>query len=431
MDKTNEVLNLGVGRRDITPAVGGRLYGYRPDVFSSSVNDALSVTAAAFFQGEAKAIFISATVCLISSVLADRIKNLVAAETGAEHIIISATHTHSGPNTCGSAGWGEIDAEYCENIFVPRISEAAKEAVSALKPAVMGVGTVRSRVGMNRRQHNADGTISLGQNPWGIFDDTMTVLRFSEPCGKPVLNLVHYGAHCTAAGMNTEITRDWAGVMLDRLETESGAPAMFVNGAEGDVGPRLSNGHTTGDISHVRELGGIAALDAVAAWRNAKNCKPADIFAAAGDLVLPLKPRMPYEEAKKRLEKTPENEINIAGHIRQHYKDIIAAYDNNIPEETQMTLPQTLVAIGDVLFVPFPFEMFSEISLRLRRYSRFEHTLCMGVTNGSHGYLPSRDQICRGGYEVDVFAMGRAQPFADNTDDNIINENLRLTEKLP
>lgn len=104
-----------------------------------------------------------------------------------------------------------------------------------------------------------DGVVDFGQNPWGQQDKRMTVIAFQTPDGAPIANVVHYGAHCTAAGTNTEITRDWAGVMIDRLEAESGAPTLFLNGAAGDVGPRLTNGKTKATSNYVMELGSVAA----------------------------------------------------------------------------------------------------------------------------------------------------------------------------
>ena len=40
-----EKLYMGVARENITPKVGGQLYGYSPDVFSKSVADDLTATA--------------------------------------------------------------------------------------------------------------------------------------------------------------------------------------------------------------------------------------------------------------------------------------------------------------------------------------------------------------------------------------------------
>ena len=426
----NICLEAGIARKDITPDIGGQLFGYRPDVFSESVSDNLTVTAIALYQGDVTVMLISAAVGIFQTELSDKIRTAVTAETGVRHVLLSATHTHSGPNTAGLTGWGDVDSAYCDSILIPRTIEAAKEAVCSLKAVTLGIGTVKSHVGVNRRQHNIDGTISLGQNPWGVLDDTMTVLRFSEPCGKSVVNLVHYGCHCTAAGINTEITGDWAGVMLDRLETESGVPAVFINGAAGDIGPRLSNGQTIGDINYAHKLGGVAALDAVEAWKNAKHSRTVNLTVTAGELILPVKSRMPYHEAQKRLDELAENSMNIDAQKWSHYKDITDACNQNLPEETHLILPQILIALGDVVFVPFRFELFAEISLRMRKHSPFVHTLCMGYTNGFVSYLPSQDQLCLGGYEIDMFKTSRVQPLADNTDDNIIKENLTLIKSL-
>ena len=94
-------LLAGVGVQVITPAVGGRLLGYRPDVYSKSVNDDLTATALAIVSGNQKILVISLTICLIEVNLADEIRGLISAATGipATHILLSATHTHSGPNT--------------------------------------------------------------------------------------------------------------------------------------------------------------------------------------------------------------------------------------------------------------------------------------------------------------------------------------------
>jgi len=92
----------------------------------------------------------------------------------------------------------------------------------------------------------------------------MTVISFADEEGKVVANIVHYGMHGTCAGRNYEISRDWAGVMVDDVERVSGAITAFFNGAEGDVGPRLTNGLTTGngDITYAERHGALAAHDA-------------------------------------------------------------------------------------------------------------------------------------------------------------------------
>ena len=135
MDK----LYLGVARENITPAVGCQLYGYRPNIFSTTVADELTATAFYFKQGSTEALMLSITVCLINTELSKNIAKLIYEEFGIpeENCMLSATHTHSGPNTAGATGWGDIDKEYCSNIFIPRILAAVKQAKGAAVPVKM------------------------------------------------------------------------------------------------------------------------------------------------------------------------------------------------------------------------------------------------------------------------------------------------------
>lgn len=423
----------GAGRQVITPAVGARLYGYTPDVVSESVNDDLTASAFAFARGDVKALLISVTVCLVNTALSDEIRAAVAAATGvpAAHIILCATHTHSGPCTEGNTGWGELDRAYCDSIFIPGIIAAAQAAVENLCPAVMGVGTVHSRVGVNRRQHNRDNTVSLGQNPWGCQDPVMTVLSFRSKNGRPLAAMVHYGAHCTASGKNTEITRDWAGVMIDRLEAESGAMTAFFNGAEGDVGPRLTNGHTVGGLRYAMEHGAVAAADALEAFRSIKEYRVPSFACATGEVRLPYAQRMPLKEAESALSALEgASKINLSGRLLEYLAGVAEAWRSGSPVREYFTFPQTLIKIGPAVLIPFPFEFFSEIALRLRQYSTFAHTLCLGCTNGNFGYLPTRGELCRGGYEIEMFRTSGDQTLTDDADDCIIAENLRIAEAL-
>lgn len=149
-----KVFLCGAARADITPAVGTLLYGYNPHQVSTSVHDPLNVTAAAFSNGEETALMIALTVGDLQNELSDELRKLIGGECGipAENVILSATHTHSAPNVSGEEGWGDVDRPYVDEILIPGLLKAAKEAVGSLKPAVIGVGTTESKVGINRRQ---------------------------------------------------------------------------------------------------------------------------------------------------------------------------------------------------------------------------------------------------------------------------------------
>jgi hypothetical protein len=382
-------LQIGVAREIITPEVGGYLFGYNNHTTSRSVNDDLTVTALAVKSEGLTALLMSVSVCLIHETVIGDLRGQISAATGIlkENIIISATHTHSAPRTTyfpQDKNFGDLDVEYCETVLLPQCVKAAKNAAGNFIYAKVGIGTTKSLTGINRRELLKDGTVILGQNPWDTYDDTMTVITFNHK-GKPLANIIHIGAHLTASGNNREITRDWAGVMTDRMETETGALTLFVNGAMGDIAPRMANGDSVGCLQHAMEVGGLAAIDAMRAYRSIRTFYDEGFQLEHGELVLP------YEESDEKWK-----------------------------------AKQIIMRIGPVVFVPFPFEASAEIGLRLRTYSPFAHTLLLSCTNGSNSYLPAQSQLCRGGYEVESFYRFRKNRLPDDSDTRLINQNLSL-----
>ena len=424
---------LGSSKKIITPPLGTPLYGYTTKRPASSVNDDLTVTAVACEQDGLRGVIISADICSVTEQIVDTMREKINKETNIpkENISFSATHTHSGPAIKSSGGWGVANTEYINGILIPQTVSAAVEASKNMVPAVMGVGTTTSLVGINRREIDEDGKVLLGQNPFGVCDTTMTVLAFKDLNGKNILNMVHYSCHGTSAGRCTKITRDWPGIMVDALELQSGATSVFFNGSEGDMGPRISNGSTTGetgDVDYVNEIGNLAAIDAVRAFRSIKDFTEVDFGIIKGVVKLPYKPIPTLEEATAKLAKLDAQEQLIEVDFREHavLQETIKMHKENAKFDDHMHIDQVMFKFNSTVFVPFPFELFSEIALRLRAYSPFQNTLCTCNTNGSHFYLPTQTEMARGGYEIEIFLYATLYKLQNNTDDTIIKENLRL-----
>jgi len=433
-----EKLKAGVAREIITPKLGGLLAGYGSDKPSTVVHDDLTVTALTLEYGQTRTVLLSVTVCLLDNDLCAKIRTLCGEAAGVPvaNVIVAATHTHSGPLTSGGGDAGRADAgndvaTYCNEILLPKCVAAVAASVKEMKPVTMGVAKTESKVGINRRQILPNNRVILGQNPWGTYDPEMTVISFKGEDGKSFANIVHCTAHCTAIGNTTDISRDWAGVMVDRLEQESGAITMFFNGMQGDVAPRMANGGSTGNMQHAMEVGAVAALDAVRAYKDIRVYREEKLSLAIGEVQLPEAPLMPLEEARSELAKieaAPPGRWSAGN--RNLLAKVVEFYETGQTGESFFTYDQTLVKIGPVVLVPVPFEASSEISLRLRAYSKYGHTLALGCTNGSNSYLPSQDQICRGGYEIERWTWARPRRLVDNADMHLVNQNIQLMEKL-
>ena len=421
-------LYLGVKKVDITPKVGCALSGYIADWFSESIHDNLDVTAFVFRQGEEKAVLISATLCVFTHELANSIRQRIEAETGIafEKIILTATHTHSGPHTYTD----NVDPEYVQNVVVAGIVEAVKQADENMQPVTVGYAFGDSLVGINRRQFFKNNQVDLGQCPWGPFDPRMTVISFKNESDQIVASMIHYGCHGTACGVNHEITQDWAGVMVRRIEALTGATAAFFNGAIGDVGPRLSNGRTIGNIQLVEELGGVAVQDATRIHKSITQYTDADLKCVCSTTEIPLKKRIPLTEAQAKLQEC--SRIKYADEVatKRYCEDVIRAYENGEPEQETHIDEQVLLRIGNLVFVSFGYELFSEISMRIQKECKDLVVLSLSIANGYTSYFPTQSQLCRGGYEVTMFKTKYVQEYVDDADYYMICETLKNIEKV-
>ena len=428
---------IGVGREIISPPLGTLLYGYPRKRPASRVHDDLCVSAIACEQGDLRGVIISADICSVSFEITDKIRQAIYDLTGVakENISFSTTHTHSGPAIKSAGGWGDANNDYVNDILIPKTAQAAKKAVDSMVPAVMGVSTTESLVGINRRQYVEPGRVTLGQNPFGILDKTMTVLAFKDLEGKPVVNMVHYGCHGTAAGGCWEITRDWPGPMIDRLEKLTGATTVFFNGPEGDVGPRLSSGGTTGpsnletgesELKEMTEVGCLAALDATRAYNQIKDYTEVNFNLLKGEVKLPYKPHLTLEQVKARLVELGDKPQSVGLREQASLQDAVKKYEENFEFVDSMKFHQVMFNFNSTVFVPFPFELFSSVALRLRQFSPFQNTLCTCNTNGAEFYLPAEEDMVRGGYEVNIFKRATFYRLEENTDATIISENLRI-----
>ena len=428
-------LFAGASRADITPEVGGLLYGYNDDTYSTSCHDPLEIKALALqSDGAAPVLMLSFSVGDFGTGACTQTREVIARECGLplEHILASATHTHSAPNVSGIAGWGDVDRPYLEGILIPGAVKAAKEAIAAMVPAEFAVVRGESEIGVNRRELTEDGTVGFGQSPWSCQDKTMTIIRFrSTETKKGIFQLIHYGCHGTAAGNNHEITRDWIGIMTDRQEKETGIPTGFWNGCVGDIGPRIANGLTTGDIYHVEELGGRAALDAarIAAQFVHTLYETAPVRLHAEEIALPVRalPAKDEVDAYMNAHDRDGHYVNIDGLIHAYMCAASDVYASGETLPKEKLLPVSVVTLGDaVAFCPVPYELFSEICLRLRHHSPCRHTLAVSLTNGFEAYLPTKDAVSRGGYEVACFRYGNVAALDDDTDTVLIKHFLRI-----
>ena len=422
-------LHGGFARTDITPELGTLLMGYPdPNRKAESIRDSLEANALVLKQGEATAVLISLTICILADADVESMRRGICEQTGIDvhDIVISTTQTHSAPCTMECWGWCDKDQTYIDLLMAQSI-KAARQASANLKEIQVGIGTTTSDVGVNRRAIMEDHSVGLGYNSWGVYDPEMTTICLRSAEG-PLATLIHYGAHPTVLPSKSKvISRDWPGVMIDRVEELSGAPAIFINGAVGDIAPRSNILGAVGDGEEaLLEVGTRAGMDAMRAIRSIREFRHLELSVTTGSYPLPYRPLPPKDDALRHLaEAEPErNEYGRGMCEYKHWRAVVKAQE--APPVPQKTYLQVILRLGPAALVPFPGEPFAEIVLRLRGLSPAQYTLCASTSCGSNGYFVTRESLHRGGYEVWVARAMGAHILAENIDDVLVEENVKL-----
>ena len=430
-------LKLGVAREIITPKIGTMLYGYPSKPVADGVHDDLLVTAYAFSYNDIKVILVSATVCNFRNDIANALREGLAKKHGVpfENIILTATHTHSGPALSGMFGlWGGFNQEYHDEIFRPALFSAVEKAIIDMEAVTMATASGNSDIGVNRRVLTVENTIDFGQCKWGPYNPEMVILSFKGEDGKIKGNLICYGAHGTAAGATTKITRDWSGYMTDALEEKTGGLTSFLLGPEGDVAPRVENEIRGVDrIGEMEKLGKKAAADALAIFDKIKDEDYAgtDIAIRSDVLHLPVKPRPSLEEARKAYDNIPENPVKTIHFLQQdYYTNVMKSYEEGYEDVECEEVPQIIFRIGNIVFATFGYEIFSEIGMRIDEAVEEYKVISVVVANGQGGYFPTQSQLCLGGYEVNMFKTQSVQPYVDDADFHMMKETVRNVNEL-
>jgi hypothetical protein len=238
---------LGIGKTVITPPIGTPLAGFaHRDHGAESVLDDLEVRVF-WLQSASDA---DDAICLITAdligfgaKLTAELRSELKSRYGLppERLLLAASHTHSGPQTCENmVGVGEMVAEVVAMVR-ERILDAVAMAHQHLRPVVVSVGRGRCEGYAINRRLVRDGVCLFASNPDGVRDDEVTVLVFRDAQdGTITAVLFHFTCHPTVMG-DYRITADYPGAARRVIERAfNGAAAGFLPGCFGDIRPNCT-----------------------------------------------------------------------------------------------------------------------------------------------------------------------------------------------
>jgi neutral ceramidase len=357
-------LRAGVARVDITPPVGTPLGGYgdRKGAPSTGIHDPIHAKALVLDDGATRLAIVTTDLVGTNPEMVRRVAQ--TAGFPREQLMVCATHTHSGPGAYGKGLFATIAlGAYREAVFThlaDGMARALKEAAGSLQPAKLAIGEAQLPDFMRNRRKAK------------IKDPALWLMRVDAVDGKPLAALVNLTAHGTVLGEeNLQFSGDWMAFTQELMEREvPGLVALYANGAEGDISPNIPDNSSTFDGARAHgERGGKAALEL---YRSLKPQREAKLSHKTTELELP---------------KTLKSALIGAG---------------------KTTMLQ-IFTVNDALLIGVPGEMITQLGLALKEHARRQgHRLpvIMGLANDHLGYLLTRAEMKKGGYEAGVSFFG-------------------------
>ena len=420
---------------DITPRGSVFLFGY-PHVprYSTGVHDPLECAALFLRSAEGGALFLANDLIGFSKKFVADVRKRIGAATGlpADAIMITATHTHSGPvmldylSNAGDSVVPKADPAY-QQWLAGRMLEAATAAVNAAVPAEIGLVVARAEgVGSNRH------------DPAGPADPEVPVLvARSRATREPLGCMVVYGMHPTVLHEDsTLISADFPYFTRRSLRQggalPAGCPVIYHNGASGNQSPRhLTRANTLAEAQRLGESLGraiagaipTAAFSGVAAIRCRQRfieLEPRAFPAPADALAAVRQTRARFQQLKR--ENAPRTAVRTAEcdvfGAEETAELAHAAVDGRLATAIQKCVPAEIqaIAIGPWTFVGWPGEFFVEYGLELK--ARAPGTFLITLANGElQGYIVTAEAAARGVYESSnaVFAPRNGARFVEAT----------------
>ena len=364
------VFSVGFGRESIHPSGSIQLAGYgnTNERMSQGTMDKLYSTCVAIRDenGETILMYTNDVIRSITDWTPD-LRDAISEATGVaeDKIMISATHTHSGPDIGGAV---TAMHPYYTNIFKPGLVAAGKAAVADLAPATVKTGSITVD-GMNCVRHYtaADGTVvgdNFGSTKTTTLtghttepDEEMQLIRFVREGDKKDVLMVNWQAHSkvssnggTSFGRTNRplISADYPGWCRSFVEQQEDVLFAYYLGACGNLNPNDAYMHQNENMPE--------------------------------DVQLYSKKLSGYMiDALETLKDTPVPTIQTK----------MIQFEGDTPSSQKKTMEINAIYMGDISFVTVPYEMFDTNGMEVKDGSPSDITFVLTSANGRFHYMPA------------------------------------------
>jgi len=436
---------------DITPPVGWRRAGGYREEISTGVHDPLFAKALVFRHGSERAALVVCDLCSIGREVSDLVRRKASERTGIpfSNIVISATHTHGGPEYYGVLWeiWRDATIEkhgkdiHASTDYVSRLVESCAEAIvqadARQRPVTLDWGVPQvNGLAFNRRSLMKDGVTVMNPGKLnrnivraaGPVDEDFPVILFRDAAsGKPVSSLSVFAMHVAVYG-GGPFSADFPALLQEGLRSSWGADFVSVFG-EG----------TAGDTNHID-----VSTDRAQPWET----ESPRIGAALSDAFLKAVPGMRRETrpwVAVRSVRVPIPLQEVTGEQIARAREVLSLklvpnpgflvsveayrilWNQKMLRRDGASMLDEVQAIrlgDDVAVVTLPHEIFVEHGMAIKKRSPFRTTLVISLANDVDFYVPTRKAFAEGSYEVCT------SPMKPGGGEILVDTAVRLLDEL-
>ncbi|MDP1720842.1 MAG: hypothetical protein Q8L08_07610 [Candidatus Nanopelagicaceae bacterium] len=438
----------GVAARDITPPIGiqSNPWGKSESARSTGVHHPLMANAMLLkgLNDDGRELFlvtldIGWIGCYECDVINFRTRVVKELGIDIDDLLVNLSQTHKGPPFCiheATREGAELVPAFIENVITSVIA-ICQEART--KAGEVDITWAYGKCDLaNVRDLPIGETDFVGYNPNLVADDTLTVARVTTIAGEPVATLANYGCHPTTLGWECDlISPDFVGQARKIVETKTGAPFFYLQGACGNLGPREQYVGDPAVADRNGEILGYATLATLAKmFPPASEFRLTELVRSGADLakwtVAVAKPSIIVK--RERVTVRMKHKVLLSEEqMRANWHDVNPRIVNtrvqkqlgirlNYVDDDHVNHPVWLWQIGNAIMVAHCGEAYFEMQQELRR-RHLEHVIMfMDMTNGpGYVYIPTRSAYARKAYQSwqTILAPGSFEEMVEFLDKSI------------
>jgi len=391
--QAGEALMAGVAQVDITPPPGLVMYGYESRINNNIVTtgtlDPLYARVLVLAMGNTRLALVTLDLGRVyGKPLLDEIQRSARQNDNISDLVVTASHTHSGPNILDIYSPGQTPEWETDQIH--KIETAIGRACEKLVPVRVGAGYGSCFIGFNRielmRSRNTT------KVPTAPVDPTVGVVRIDTMDGTPLAILVNYACHTTIfGGTNLKYSADWPGVMINTVEQAFGGKPIcfFLQGACGDINPYYSDSTPeSDDVSDCHWTGETLGHETIRVAQGIQTISTSTPSLQSAEDVLRVKLRWNPVEFRDGLLS------RFGPKVFEDHADLMV--NEPVP---YLEMPVTTWMVDkQIAFACMPGEPFVDFQIEWRTRCPVRNPFFMGYTNGYFDYIPTVEAASKGGY---------------------------------